>query len=242
MIVRLDEAPPEELGGKAAGLARLAGMGLPVPRCVVVPVGDHGVVADPSGLILELGEPLAVRSSAVGEDAQDRSAAGQFETILGVTGDALADAVRRVHDSARSERARAYMGHRASAMAVIIQREVAAGRSGVAFSTDPITGEDAVLIECVFGPGDGLVSGLLDPDRFAVAPDGSVRARLTEKDGAGRTLRSLRDDEARAVAAFVRRAAKGFGHPVDVEFCFDADRPTLWLLQCRAITAGGPAR
>jgi pyruvate,water dikinase len=127
-------------------------------------------------------------------------------------------------------------------MAVIIQRQIASARAGVAFSIDPLTGEDIACLECVFGFGDRLVSGDAEPDRFQVRPDGVVHARLAPKEGAMRTLRTLRDDEARDVAALVRMAAEGFGHPVDVEFCFDAEGPTLWLLQCRAVTALRAAR
>jgi phosphoenolpyruvate synthase/pyruvate phosphate dikinase len=47
-------------------------------------------------------------------------------------------------------------------------------------------------------------------------------------------LRTLRDDEVHAVAGLVRRSEEGFGHPVDVEFCFETR--TLWLVQCRALT------
>ncbi len=242
MIVRLDEAQPEQLGGKATGLARLATLGLPIPPSVVVPVDDAGRVDDPRGLVTSLGEPLAIRSSGLGEDASDRSAAGQFESLLDVTLDRLEDAVRTVHASADSDRVRTYTGGAPSGMAVLIQRQIPSTRAGVAFSIDPRTGEDAVCIECVFGFGDRLVSGQAEPDRFVVGRDGEVRARLAPKDGALRTLRTLRDDEARDVAVHVRRAADGFGHPVDVEFCFDADGPTLWLLQCRAITALSSAR
>jgi phosphoenolpyruvate synthase/pyruvate phosphate dikinase len=237
VIVRPHEGPPHEVGGKAAGLARLIALGLPVPTFVVVPASDAGALDDPGGLIGDLGEPLAVRSSAVGEDAMDRSAAGQFETVVGVRADGLEEAVRTVHDSAGSDRVAAYLGGPAAGMAVVIQREVPATRSGVAFSRDPMTGEDVVLVECVFGAGHRLVSGLADPDRFVVSPDGSVRARLAVKEDPRRTLRTLRDDEATFVANLVRRAADGFGHPVDVEFCIDADGPTVWLLQCRAVTA-----
>jgi rifampicin phosphotransferase len=237
VIVRLDEAAPDQLGGKAAGLARLAGLGLPIPPTVVVPVADAGRVDDPRGVLEALGEPLAVRSSALGEDASDWSAAGQFESLLDVSVDGLQDAVRKVHASAGSDRVRAYAGGAPPGMAVVIQRQVSSARAGVAFSIDPLTGEDAVVIECVFGFGDQLVSGEAEPDRFIVGPDGEVRASLAPKERSHRTLRTLRDDEARDVAAHVRRAAEGFGHPVDVEFCFDADGPTLWLLQCRAVTA-----
>jgi phosphoenolpyruvate synthase/pyruvate phosphate dikinase len=50
-----------------------------------------------------------------------------------------------------------------------------------------------------------------------------------------RLARVLRDHEARAVAELVVRAEHGFEMPVDVEFCWRGE--TLWLVQCRPITA-----
>jgi phosphoenolpyruvate synthase/pyruvate phosphate dikinase len=61
-----------------------------------------------------------------------------------------------------------------------------------------------------------------------------VTARVAARAGARRLLRTLRDDEARAVADLARRAERGFGRPVDIEFCFERRR--LWLVQCRPIT------
>jgi pyruvate,water dikinase len=55
-----------------------------------------------------------------------------------------------------------------------------------------------------------------------------VRAR------AAGAVRTLRDDEALHVAELVRAAERGFGRPVDVEFCFEGRE--LWLVQCRPIT------
>lgn len=242
MIVALDrnEPSPEEVGGKAAGLARLFALGLPVPPAVAIPVSDGGAIDDPEGLLEPLGEPLAVRSSAVGEDAVDRSAAGQFESVMGVRLDGLADAVRRVIASAHTQRAAAYRGRDDTRMAVVVQREVEATRAGVAFSRDPLTHSDDVVIECVFGHGERLVSGAVDPDRYAVAGDGTVRARVAPREGSRRLVRTLRDDEAGAVAGLTRRAEEGLGLPVDVEFCFDP-AGVLWLVQCRAITTLGEA-
>jgi rifampicin phosphotransferase len=104
----------------------------------------------------------------------------------------------------------------------------------------------------VFGYGEGLVGGLVTPDRYAVFADGRVRARVAVKpfavDGQGRrrpiaaerrVARTLRDDEAAAVAALVRRAEAGLGTAVDVEFCFEG--PQLWALQCRPVTGLGRA-
>ena len=207
------------IGGKAEGLLRLQELGLPVPPFVVVPVG--GEIDDAA--LTELREPLAVRSSAVGEDAADRSAAGQYETVLGVTRDGLAEAV--AHVRAATERARAYGG--GGDVAVVVQNQVAATRAGVAFSRDPVGGAGEVLIECALGGGEAVVSGEVTPDRYRIR-DGRVRARATG------TIRTLRDDEALAVTELVRCAEAGFGCAVDVEFCFEGR--SLWLVQCRPIT------
>jgi pyruvate,water dikinase len=207
------------IGGKAEGLIRLQELGLPVPPFLAVPVGAEVDEA----AVEALGEPLAVRSSAVGEDAADRSAAGQFETVLGVTRATLAEAVARVR--AGTERAEAYGA--GGEVAVVVQRQVPATRAGVAFSRDPVGGHDAVLIECALGGGEAVVSGEVTPDRYRVDGD-RVHARATG------TTRTLRDDEAHGVADLVRTAEAGFGRPVDVEFCFEGR--TLWLVQCRPIT------
>jgi phosphoenolpyruvate synthase/pyruvate phosphate dikinase len=207
------------IGGKAEGLVRLRELQLPVPPFVAVPVGEEVDEA----AVAALGEPLAVRSSAVGEDGAHQSAAGQFETVLGVTRATLTDAIAHVRSA--TERARAYGAE--GEVAVVVQHQILATRAGVAFSRDPVTGADEVLIECALGGGEAVVSGAVTPDRYRVL-DGKVRARAVG------TVRTLRDDEAADVAELVRRAEAGFECPVDVEFCFEGR--ALWLLQCRPIT------
>jgi len=207
------------IGGKAEGLIRLQELELPVPPFVAVPVGEEVDEA----AVAALGEPLAVRSSGVGEDAADRSAAGQYETVLGVTRATLREAVAHVRSG--TDRAEAYGA--GGDVAVVVQRLVPATRSGVAFSRDPVSGREDVLIECALGGGEAVVSGQVTPDRYRVAGD-RVHARATG------TTRTLRDDEALDVAGVVRKAEAGFGTPVDVEFCFEGR--LLWLVQCRPIT------
>jgi phosphoenolpyruvate synthase/pyruvate phosphate dikinase len=221
VIVELAGIDPQTAGGKAAGLARLVDLGLPVPPAVVVPAGVDFEDAD--AVVARLGEPLAVRSSAIGEDAADRSFAGQYETVLGVGRSSLEAAVARVRGG--TARAEAYGG--GGAVAVVIQREIAATRAGVAFSRDPVSGRDEIFVECAFGGGEAVVAGTVTPDRYRLDDDG-VRAT------AAGALRTLRDDEVLQVATHVRRAEEGFGRPVDVEFCWEGR--TLWLLQCRPIT------
>jgi phosphoenolpyruvate synthase/pyruvate phosphate dikinase len=229
------DAPVEEVGGKGHGLAALFALGFPVPPAVVVPVSADGLLdVAPVEIVQMLGEgPLAVRSSAVAEDTDEHSAAGQYESRMGVAADGLLEAIGQVRRSADSARARAYAGA-ASAIAVVIQREIPASRAGVAFSRDPLGASDEVVIECIFGHGEALVSGTVTPDRYRVTSDGAVTARLAATRGPRRSIRTLRDDEVQRIAEMTHRVEDGFGVPVDVEFCFE--RRTLWLLQARAIT------
>jgi phosphoenolpyruvate synthase/pyruvate phosphate dikinase len=273
-LLTLDQAAAlqtAEVGGKARGLASLAALGLPVPEAIVVPAAVHArwlrdgaLGADTQDTLWQaasrLGRPLAVRSSAADEDGSARSAAGQYESVMDVRDpDGLAAAIAHCYQAADGTRASAYRGGDVGGadgrsgsprVALVIQREIESQRAGVAFSVDPVSGSrERVVIEAVFGHGEGIVSGVLDPDRYLVARDGGeVRARVADKaasaDGRGampalvperRLARVLRDHEARAVAELVLRAEEGVGAPVDVEFCFAGE--TLWLLQCRPITA-----
>jgi pyruvate,water dikinase len=256
------ELPVAQVGGKAKGLARLAALGLPVPPARVLGADAHAefmrtgrladeVVRSLAVVADELGAPLAVRSSAADEDVEDKSAAGQYESVMGVAGtDALAAAVEHCYRAADSERARAYRGDdSAGGLALVVQREARAQRAGVAFSADPVTGAtDSILVEAAFGHGEGVVSGEVTPDRYRVRRDDHVvAARIADKagwsDGRGgggqvaaerRLARVLRDDEVRRIADLVELAERGFGGPVDVEFCWSG--PELWLVQCRPIT------
>lgn len=263
-LLTLDQVvglPVEQVGGKAKGLARLAWLGLPVPDARVLDSSVHAEFAETGRLpddVLEalaaaaadLGGPLAVRSSAADEDVADKSAAGQYESVMGVVGaDALRAAVESCFRAADSDRARAYRGGAAAGVALVVQREAVAQRAGVAFSVDPVSASaDAIVIEAAFGHGEGVVSGQVTPDRYLVPrANGRVQARVADKpcwaDGRGglhplpserRLARVLRDDEARRVAALVEIAAEGFAASVDVEFCWSGRQ--LWMVQCRPIT------
>jgi pyruvate, water dikinase len=89
---------------------------------------------------------VAVRSSATGEDGRDASFAGMNQTVTNVTGeDALLDAVKRCWAALFTPRVVTYRASRDftadPAMAVVVQQMIASEQSGVAFTTDPSTGE-----------------------------------------------------------------------------------------------------
>lgn len=222
------------VGGSAALAAALS-------RLAHLPPGDAGqagACADVRALIghLPLSEALlaalaarlaaggentawAVRSSATAEDLPAASFAGQHASCLDVVGvDAVAAAIRTCWASLFTDRAVAYrersgIGHDDIAMAVIVQRMVAADVSGVMFTADPVTGDRTVTaIEAGAGRGEAVVAGSVVPDRV------KLRAgRVVERNGRGAPL--LTDAQARALAALGARIAAHFGRPQDVEWC-----------------------
>ena len=177
-----DEKGRSRLGGKGAQLQVLRRMGLPVPEFFVIPVGaefsDEMLIAQRRTLT---DGPVAVRSSAVGEDALGTSFAGQFDSVLCVDTDAeLLDAVKHCYESVNSERVRAYcqqhgLAHEDIEMAVVIQAMFPAHTSGILFTADPASVDSKqVLISAVCGLGEGAVSGSADADIYRVQGESVV--------------------------------------------------------------------
>ncbi|MET7768312.1 phosphoenolpyruvate synthase [Nocardia sp. NPDC005366] len=203
--------------------------------------------------------PVAVRSSAIGEDSATSSFAGMNISRTNVHGDEkLLEAVIDCWASLFTPRVVTYRARRGMrgrpVMAVVVQRMVSARRSGVAFTADPSTGRrDRVVIEAARGQGEVVVSGATEPDTYlfdAAGPtqletrtghqdyaivagtDGDRQVTLSDAEAAAPVL-----DAAQAVA--VARLALDVqkhhdGIPQDVEWVFDDD--ALWLVQARPIT------
>ena len=239
-LVSLDDPAceaPAFAGNKAATLAVLRRAGFAVPPGVVVPAdalsgrGNELPPATRAALprVRELvGQgPWAVRSSSTAEDTAQASFAGQFETVLDVDADGLADAVLRVWGSGFSERVKAYGRDRGpGAMAVLIQPMIAADSAGVAFTNDPVSGRHRTVMEAVEGLGERLVSGAATPERWTVEEDGSIEAP---------PLATVLDaDQAGAIGALARRVEEHFRRPQDIEWAIAGG--SLWLLQARPIT------
>jgi phosphohistidine swiveling domain-containing protein len=227
-----------EVGGKAARLGELARAGFPVPDGFVLPARLAGCEREATEAVHAAlgtlsGSRLAVRSSGLAEDLEEASFAGQYETVLGVEGpDAVMAAVRRCWDSASTERVRTYANERASGktgrVAVLVQRLVDAVAAGVAYSTNPLTGDRAeVVVNAVRGLGDRLVSGQADADEWIVRDGSASQQRHAEG--------AIDAAQAIAIADLARRAAAQLGGPQDIEWAIaGAD---LHLLQSRPITA-----
>lgn len=198
--------------------------------------------------------PVAVRSSATGEDSPEASFAGEHDTYLWVRGiDDVLDKIRGCWASLFSERAISYrndMGYDHDLdMAVAVQKMVRPRAAGVAFTLDPTNGDrSGVCIDSAWGFGEGVVSGDVTPDNFLVDKVmWSINRRiisskthahlLIEPDCTGPRVGrvplpadrvnapSLTDAEVVAIARLARAAEKHYGCPQDIEWAVDDDLP-----------------
>ena len=268
---------PTQVGGKAAHLSLLAAEyrvppgfcltaaaydpaqppGAPLPEFVATDVAaayqtlscDHGIPD----------VPVAVRSSALDEDGDITSFAGQHETELNLVGiDAVLGAVARCWASARNERALAYRKQQGleiegAKLAVLVQQLVLADTSAVVFSANPITGNrDEVVVTASWGLGESVVSGTVTPDTWIVRKaDLAVKEQClgakermtvavtgaTREVAVPRVLReraSLDRDQVMELAGLAVSLEEEMGRPVDIETAFAGE--LLYLLQCRPIT------
>lgn len=235
-MVSLDEElDAAVVGEKAATLSQIKRWGYPVPKgWVLAPVDDPEVLTEflqPSEL-----SPLVVRSSAIGEDSEQASAAGQYETVLNVTSaEALQQAIAQVQASYNHPSAVQYRRDRGSndtAMAVLIQQQVQSVYSGVAFSRDPITQQgDAIIIEALPGSPTQIVSGKVTPEQYRAFVVETEKSPSVQLEGTGRVPSAL----IKQVAYLAYRLEKRYhGTPQDIEWSYDGQ--TLWVLQSRPIT------
>lgn len=203
---------------------------------------------------------VAVRSSGISEDSESASFAGQQETFLNVRGiNAVVSKVVECWMSFFSPRAIFYRGQKGSlmeiSMAVVVQEMVQAEKSGVMFTADPIhKNADHMVIEAVYGLGEGIVSGRITPDHYVVhrKQELVVNELIAEKlvqiawdSSANATLEVAVSDDRRNAAVLTKneimrmrdlglRLENYFGKPQDVEWCSRQDQ--LFLLQSRPIT------
>jgi pyruvate,water dikinase len=189
--------------------------------------------------------PVAVRSSATGEDSAAASYAGLQDTYLWAEGeDAVAGYVRRCWASLYSTESVSYRRHHGLpedglAMGVVVQAMVDARCAGVMFTRSPVTGDNSVVVvEATWGLGSALVSGDVTPDSYVVSkvtgevvkrtvatkPRSHRRAasgdgvQVCEVDPHLRDAPCLGDEEIRALAALARQVSEYYGCAQDIEW------------------------
>ena len=270
----------QRVGGKAANLSRLAaGYRVPAGFCLTPDLYREWLDGPKQDITLpqELRDivsreyqemtarcgivdpAVAVRSSALDEDGQGVSFAGQYDTYLNIQGpEAISDAIVKCWDSVGGERMAAYrkehnLPAESLGVAVLVQQLIPAEVSGVVFSANPISGNrDEVMINATWGLGESLVSGKVTPDTLWVQKsDLKVKnSQIGEKglmtvltEGGTEEVRvpraqrqapSLDDEKTGEIAKLAIDLEQEMGWPVDLEFAYYAN--DLYLLQCRPIT------
>ncbi len=214
--------------------------------------------------------PVAVRSSALGEDSQDATFAGQQETYLWVRGaDHVCDAVRDCWVSlfgppAMTYRARLGRAEEEPAMGVAVQLMVDAEVSGVMFTCNPVSGDPSmVAVNASWGLGLAVVGGEVTPDDYLLSKVTCevVREKVHAKDieyapdaGGRGTVRVAVPEERReipcldrpaldALVELGRRVERYFGSHQDVEWAIARGRElpgSLFVVQSRPVTALPP--
>jgi len=215
---------------------------------------------------LEGSPPVAVRSSALGEDSHDATFAGQQESFLWIRGvEQLCDAVRDCWVSLYTPRAIAYRaelgGREEAAMGVTVQEMVDAEVSGVMFTCNPVSGDPSmVAVNASWGLGIAVVGGETTPDDFLVSkvtgevvrqtvnakeieyvPDPAGRGTVRREVPAERRERACLDEA--GLAALVEAAGRierHFGTHQDIEWALARGRSlpeSLLVLQSRPVTA-----
>ncbi len=208
----------------------------------------------------EAGEEVyvAVRSSATAEDLPGASFAGQQETYLNVKGeDEVVKMVKKCWSSLYTPRAIFYrvqkgFRHEDVSIAVVVQKMVNSEKSGVMFTSHPVTGDKVVIIEAVWGLGEAIVSGMVTPDHYeydrnqrkiTVVKVAEKRYMITrqdsktvkvELDDEKAKARVLSDKEIEELVNLGEIIEEHYGTPQDVEWAIENGR--VYIVQSRPIT------
>jgi pyruvate,water dikinase len=262
VIIPFDQEPTREMVGcKGHNLSRMWRAGLPVPSGFCVP-WDGMESLDTSELNCALARldaaSFAVRSSAIQEDSELASFAGILLSRLNVTSaEAVLSVLTEIRNAAVTPAATDYSKRRhvqtAIRVAAIVQTFIRADASGVLFMRDPLTGAGNIVVEAAWGLGVGVVEGLVRPDRWVIAKDGTViSSHIADKDIAifpaehGGTAESPVDPACRRrpclsieslheLSGLASECEQLFGSPQDIEWAISGGR--VWLLQSRPITS-----
>lgn len=251
-------APAREIGSE-----RLEGIARAV-RELTIPRAEEDAIRDAyRALVKDGAAAVAVRSSALHEDQAQRSGAGLYETVLGVTSEeALLDAIRLVWSSAVSPRVITYLralgvradSSRGGGVGVVVQALVPAEVSGVMFTVNPLSGDtQEIVVNAAYGLGSAVVDGRVSPDTYRVdkasgwvrdhiVGDKALATRLVggvlveeEVTSALREREALPEGRVAELAVLAQRIEQAFGDARDVEWALAGS--SIFVLQARPVTA-----
>ncbi len=258
-------------GGKAYSLGVLTQKGVSVPSGFAVTTNAFNKFsvdkkgsdfdsfkAELQAAFKKLGvEKVAVRSSAIAEDSDAESWAGQLESYLNVDAEHLVGAVEKCWDSIKSERIKTYtkgknIAEEDLAVGVVVQAMVPSEASGVMFTSDPLGKSEEILIEAGLGLGEAVVQSLITPDQYWVNKNtGKIAKKKINKQelivevvngesvntplkGKEAEVQKLSDKEIVALAKQAVVIEAIYEKPMDIEWA--KHEGSIYIVQARPVT------
>ena len=205
-------------------------------------------------------EPIfvAVRSSATAEDLAEASFAGQQDSFVNIKGNQeLLIAIKKCFASLFTSRATYYRNkqgfkHEETSLAVVVQKMVDSTKSGVIFSKDPSYKNENVIIEAVYGLGEGIVSGKITPDKYIVSQENKIldkkiadkKIAISRNSAGEKAIIKLREEksksqvlndvEIRSLTETALKLEAHFKKPQDIEFAIEGEE--IFIVQTRPVT------
>ncbi len=204
---------------------------------------------------------VAVRSSATTEDLAEASFAGQQDSFVNIKGQTeLLEHIKKCFASLFTSRATYYRNkknfkHEEASLAVVVQKMVDSDKSGVIFSKDPSYKNDNIIIESVWGLGEGIVSGKITPDKHVVSKELKIldkkiadkKIAITRDSGGNKEIVKLREEkskhqvlkeyEIKKLAEIAIKLEEHYQKPQDIEFAIEGEE--IYIVQTRPVTTIG---
>lgn len=228
---------PRLFGSKAAHLSKMKRAGFPVPDGFAISAAAFRSFfcenADISPLVAEIDREVEkigakkymVRSSAIGEDSDENSFAGQMDSFISSNDKhEMIFQLQKCWASYNKENVLVYQenrGKKLNGMGVVIQTLIEPDYAGVIFTRSHLR-EGHLLVEYVEGHGERLVSGEVTPASFHY----SRKEAVHERDFLPELEQGLK------IAEEIERF---YGTPTDIEWTMKEG--VFYIVQARPITA-----
>jgi len=223
-------------------------------------IESRGISQDALNILKNAHEPLfvSVRSSATTEDLVTASFAGQQDSFLNIKGDKqLLEHIKKCFSSLYTARAIYYRKKQGfkegeALLSVVVQKMIDSEKSGVIFSKDPTNKSQNIIVEAVYGLGEGIVSGRISPDTYkiskelkledikisqkkiAIVRNSSGKNEIVKLNPEKSKTQVLTNGEILEAADFANKLEEYYKKPQDIEFAIENRK--LYIIQSRPIT------
>lgn len=212
------------LGNKTLNLKKCLDWGFNAPKFIAIPSYISSELYSSDVLKKEIAKEAigvlqckkyAVRSSALIEDGENKSFAGQFTTKLNLSSDELIGGIDEVLKQAYD-----FLHGELDKFSIIIQEYIVPDISGVTFTRNP-NGCREMIIEYGFCEGEKIVSGEIKPEKVSFYWN-EKGIKLPKQFSTNQIVEKFKEIENKNK------------FPQDIEWCIKDDK--FYLLQTRPIT------